>query len=151
MKYIIPIFAISLFLASCSNDEEEVKAAEESFKMKVSDLVTLHGDSSVTWDANDDFTIAVYGKLDCRADDKLTLKSDSTYEFDGGDLLCGDEDNTKMRTGVWVADTSLSTITFDKGASNEFTATILGIKDNEIELEGTWNNLRISGTFNKMN
>ena len=56
----------------------------------------LHGNSSRVWSA-EQFTLAGLNVFQsCRLDDQIQLINDGTYSYDGGDLLCGAEDNQQF-------------------------------------------------------
>jgi len=61
----------------------------------------LHNNSSKVWVA-EQFTIAGLSAFQqCRLDDSMVLSSDGTYQYDGGDQLCGAEDDASAKVGAW--------------------------------------------------
>ncbi|MEO1050382.1 MAG: lipocalin family protein [Bacteroidota bacterium] len=107
----------------------------------------LHNESSKTWAATG-FTLAgLNGFLDCRLDDTMTLSADGTYSFDGGDVLCGAEDNQRNREGTWTISFSNGTLTFDEGTVNEVTAEVIGLRTDTVALQGQYIGLEIRGEY----
>ena len=72
----------------------------------------------------------------CRLDDTFTFFNDGTYRYDGGDRLCGDADDLRIKTGVWEANFDNLEIIFDRGTSIEATATLEAYVENRIWLTG---------------
>ncbi len=106
----------------------------------------LHNDSSKTW-AADQFTIEGFSLFQqCRLDDVMTLHNDGTYNYDGGNQLCGAEDDTRLRTGTYTFDVDAATITFDAGTALEATATVVTLEAGTAVLEGQYVS-DVFGTF----
>jgi len=105
----------------------------------------LTGDSLRTW-GDGRLAITGLGQQGCRADDLMTLRNDNTYSYSNGSILCGED--ILNQTGIWDANFADLTITFDRGSSNEITATIIGLTDSTLALRGVFQGLEITGEFN---
>ena len=77
----------------------------------------------------------------------MNLKSNGTYRYNGGDNLCGGEDDTKVKNGVFELNEEHTIITFDKGTDDEFSANIESVSSTELKLSGIWAGLTIEGTY----
>ena len=85
----------------------------------------------------------------CRLDDEMILGSDGTYYYDGGSLLCGGEDNQTIKQGFWEYDSIANTLVFDKSTSKQYSAAVLKVNTNSLELAGEYNGIPITGDYVK--
>ena len=100
--------------------------------------VLLHNNGSKVWSA-EQFNIEGLGMfLQCRLDDAITLSSDGTYQYDGGQNLCGGEDDIQDRSGSWEFNVANRTLTFDRGTALETTGRLVTLEENLIVLEGQY-------------
>lgn len=98
----------------------------------------LHNNGSKVWRA-EQFTIEGLSMfLQCRLDDAITLSNDGTYQYDGGQDLCGAEDNVQDRSGNWEFNAANGTLIFDRGTSLETTGRVITLEENTIVLEGQY-------------
>ncbi len=72
----------------------------------------------------------------CRLDDTFIFFSNGTYRYDGGEVLCGGEDNTRIKTGIWELSFQDSQIIFDRQTSKEYRTTVAGLENGRMELTG---------------
>jgi len=98
----------------------------------------LHNNASKTWIANQFSIEGMDMFLSCRLDDEITLFSDGTYAYDGGDDLCGADDNVRERNGTWVFDAANLTVTIDPGSEFETTARVVTLQNDLIVLESAY-------------
>lgn len=136
------VLAINL-LSACSLVEldqpgptEAVDAPEGFPALEADFLAALTGDEGRTWNALTFELEGLEGLQICRLDDTFTFFADGTYRYDGGEVLCGGADDRQIKTGVWELDFANRQFTFDEGTSLEYTATIAGLEDNRIQLDG---------------
>ncbi len=73
----------------------------------------------------------------CRLDDTFTFFANGTYQYDGGEVLCGGADDRRLKSGTWEADFDNLEIIFDVTTDLESVARVLGIEDNRMELAGS--------------
>lgn len=107
----------------------------------------LHGDSAKIW-AGAAFTLAGFdGFQDCRLDDVMTVNADGTYTYDGGNDLCGAEDNERTRTGTWRILNDGNNILFDEGTERQYEADVVGLVSDTIRLSGDYLGLEINGLY----
>lgn len=107
----------------------------------------LHGETSKKW-TNTTFTLGgMDGFQDCRLDDTININGDGTYTYDGGDILCGAEDNEQSRTGTWEIINGGANIIFDKGTEREYEANVTGLQDNTLAIEGKYLGLTVKGIY----
>ena len=152
-------FLLSLFftITSCEVVDLEQPAQEADAVMEILPSTipstiedfenNLHGGTERLW-ATNSFTLAgLEGIQDCRLDDVVMIKSDGTYVYDGGQNLCGAEDNVRMRTGTWRLINDGHNILFDEGLPNEYTADVEGLEDNRLVLTGQYIGLVIRGVY----
>ena len=162
LKYFAIAGLVALTITSCKKDEEddstdnstttgttgstgsgpapsvEFPTSETAFNTSISN------NNSKIW-GEADFELAGVGVQDCRHDDLMTLNSDGTYSYDNGSLTCGADEATKA--GTWEANYSAKTIVFDKGESDEYSATIVSLTEKTFKLKGKWSGMDISGTY----
>jgi hypothetical protein len=72
----------------------------------------------------------------CRLDDAFMFFSNGTYRYDGGDVLCGGEDDSRIKTGTWEINFNSKKIIFDRTTNKEHDAEIVGIENGKILLRG---------------
>ncbi|MEM8893603.1 MAG: lipocalin family protein [Bacteroidota bacterium] len=106
----------------------------------------LHGADSKTWIASEFSIEGMSGFLDCRLDDVITLYADGTYEYDGGNNLCGLEDNQRIRRGNWSYNFETTEVTLEPGTNLESTARVISLEGNILTLTGVYKN-DILGSF----
>ena len=99
-------------------------------------LESLAGSESRQWNALTFSLEGLRGVQSCRLDDDFTFFAEGTYRYDGGTVLCGGQDDTRIKTGTWRADFSNRRLIFDEGTSLEASASISGIENNRIKLLG---------------
>mgnify|MGYP001800914520 CR=1 FL=1 len=109
--------------------------------------ILLHGGDERAW-ATISFTfLGVGGIQDCRLDDSMMVNNDGTYEYNGGENLCGAEDSERIRTGTWEVINDGNNIVFDRGTVNEYMADITGISDDMIAISGEYLGLDLTGIY----
>lgn len=122
-------------------DGESDASDAETFKMLID-----NGDEKA-WSASA-FTLAGLNSFQtCRLDDQMVFNSDGTYLYDGGDDLCGDEDNARVKSGTWEIDFENQSVIFDKETTNEETAVVIGLNENEIRLQGSYMMMQVRGVY----
>ena len=99
-------------------------------------LGELAGETSRTWAALTFELEGMEGFQLCRLDDSFTFFADGTYRYDGGEVLCGGADDSQIKTGIWELDFDNLEILFDEGTSIEYRASIAGLENNRIQLNG---------------
>jgi hypothetical protein len=110
-------------------------------------LTLLHGNGSKAWEA-EEFSISGLNFFQgCRLDDQIILSNDGTYSYDGGEILCGAEDNQRTRSGSWELDFSTTRLIFDKGTALEYSADLITLENETVVLSGIYVN-DLFGTFN---
>ncbi|MFT4663052.1 MAG: hypothetical protein ACI8XB_003345 [Patiriisocius sp.] len=152
-KFLFLALVASLSIVSCSKDEDndddnhmEETMSDDGAIVNPEDYPELlTGNASRSWRANT-FTLMGFSQ-DCRLDDTFTFNMDNTYSYNGGDELCGDEDDTINKNGTWTLDENSENIIFDQGTDNEFTAVISTAKEHEIVLTGSYLLMPISGSY----
>lgn len=83
----------------------------------------------------------------CRLDDALVLNNDGTYNYDGGNELCGSEDNVRLKSGVWEVDFESRTMIFDKGTDNEIEIFIESCQNSIVVFSSQYFGMKILGQF----
>ncbi len=106
----------------------------------------LHNNDSRIW-GNATFEVIGVSVEACRNDDKMTINSDGTYSYDNGATLCGND--VQSKTGAWEADFAAKTITFDKGTVDEQVATISVLKENKLNVTGSYMGMTLDGSFDR--
>ena len=157
------LFFLALFAFACStageDEEEPVAALDAAGNMitKVEDgsiaatdsmiFRTLLTDSvSKTWNTSL-FTLGGSTTFtNCRLDDVMLFFTDGTYTYQGGQL-CGAEDNQQNRDGSWEIDYTNRLIIFDKGTSNEYTAEVIGLQEDELRVKGSYMGMEVRGLY----
>jgi len=137
--------------AADENQEGEITGPSTTPSDPSTYALFIHGGSSVVWKA-DAFTLeGMSGFQDCRLDDQLTLTSEGQYTYDGGSNLCGGEDNQQIKSGEYSLDISNNHIIFDPETENEHVATVTGLADDQIVVEGQvlifGVSLRVAGSY----
>ena len=130
-------------LTACSLVELDSPAPAEAvdapngFPALEADFVAaLAGEESRVWNALTFELEGLDGLQLCRLDDTFTFFTNGTYRYDGGEVLCGGADDRQVKTGVWELDFANRQLIFDEGTSLEYTATVAGLEDNRIQLNG---------------
>jgi len=85
----------------------------------------------------------------CRLDDKMKISGTGEYIYDGGDMLCGNEDSQRFKSGTWDLDEHLEFVLFDKGTEESFKADIEIFEEGRIVLSGKWMGITVSGEYVK--
>jgi hypothetical protein len=147
--------AIGLTLHSCNSDSSNDNPSPSAIAINVPDntseaLNYISGTDQKIW-MTESFDLEMFGMLDCREDDTFTFFSDGTYQYDGGALLCGDSDNSQIKTGVWELDLPNRIILFDKNTENEAKAALISLEESRIRVRGSWNSLIIDAIFETLN
>jgi hypothetical protein len=151
------ITGIFLFVACDSSEDESPNATNngpgaiengEIEAMNEAEFKSfIDGDGEKAWAARA-FTLAGQTSFTaCRLDDIITFKADGTYEYDGGEDLCGAEDNAFLKSGTWDVNFEDLTITFDRGTSNEEVGEVIGITENEIRVKGSYMMMEVRGLY----
>jgi hypothetical protein len=149
-QYVLIAACLTIFSCSVVEDgvepEEMVVDFDNAFPSNSADvnnyLRSLNGKS---WRATQ-FTIAsMDGFQACRLDDVITLNSDFTYDYDGGTLLCGAEDNQKIKSGTWTIDNDTRMMQFDKGSDHEVEVYIESLTETELVYSTSYLGLAILG------
>ena len=109
-------------------------------------LNLLHNENFKEWEAEGFTLMGFSGLLPCRLDDSMTLMSDGTYQYDGGNSLCGAEDNARIKEGTWELSDDLQSIDFTEG-TNTYTAQLIGITSDQITLRGAYQGLSINAVY----
>ena len=103
-----------------------------------------------TWNALA-FTIEdISGLQQCRLDDVIELNIDGTYTYDGGNVLCGAEDNTQTRQGTWMFSMEDLELVFDEGTPNETVTELTGLDKNSVAISGSYFGLDVLGVYNNV-
>ncbi|WP_420582007.1 lipocalin family protein [Reichenbachiella sp.] len=155
MKNLSILLWMGLVLCACSVVEEGQMDAENSainfdgtYPNSAIDVnAYLLGGESRTWTTLE-FTIdGVSGFQNCRLDDQIQLNSDKTYDYDGGDMLCGAEDNVKLKSGTWEVDVDNRMLTFDSGTDHEAIFHIESLNAEEIVVRSQYYSWEVLGKF----
>jgi hypothetical protein len=148
---ITALVAISIsLLASCklASLEEPEKESVPSLPSTLTEFeVLFHSNTQKVWKAQS-FTLgSINGLQNCRLDDTMTIVSDGTYEYNGGQSLCGAEDSQRIKKGTWKILNNGANILFDEGTSTAYVAEVIGLESKKIVLRGTYFGLEINGTY----
>ncbi len=108
-------------------------------------LQLLHNGSEKTWSAMGFTLFGLQGFQSCRLDDVITINSNGTFMYDGGEQLCGAEDNTRRQSGTWRVDAG-SRLMFEAG-DRTYTAIVDGIDAENIVLSGEYIGLALKGHY----
>jgi len=136
----------SLSITSCAKEEEAQDDPIMDPPMEEVDITeVLTGNSEKTWSATA-FTLAGTTQ-DCRMDDTFTFNLDNTYSYNGGDNLCGAEDNAQIKSGTWTLDENEENIIFDEGTDYEYSAAITTAGHHELVLTGSYLMMTVSGSY----
>lgn len=157
-KVFFVLFSCVFLFASCesSMDEASNSANDDSVTIENAEIVAMDeaefksiidGDGEKVWSASA-FTLAGLTTFTaCRLDDSMTFKSDGIYEYNGGQVLCGAEDNAFTKTGTWEVNFADQAIIFDRGSSNEEVGEVIGLTENEIRLKGSYLLMEVRGIY----
>ena len=153
------LISTTLFLAySCgivSLDESnpEIENTESisisnSFPLDKSSLNTaLTNQTSKAWNVTG-FTLGGSSSFqECRLDDTLTLNANGTYDYNGGNLLCGAEDNEKNKSGSWEVDFESRTLYFDRGTDKQIETFIEACEGSKVVVSTQYFGMEVLGRF----
>lgn len=159
MKVIFKILPLLFVFAACevveldspNNNDGTDNSKIGKGNIEATDSITFRtkitGTTNKSWVTNE-FTLADSDNLTfCRLDDQLQFNADGTYRYDGGNQLCGSEDNQRIKTGTWELSYNSNAITFDKGTSKEYSAEVIALTENEIRLKGNYFNFEVRGKY----
>jgi hypothetical protein len=96
----------------------------------------IAGESSREWSTIAFQLEGLQGFQHCRSDDTFIFLSDGTYRYDGGEILCGGEDNQRIKTGTWEINPDTNEIIFDITTNKEYSAQVIAIQDGKMQLRG---------------
>lgn len=155
MNHLIRLFLLAFAISACSvvevedidNENTEINF-DSTFPNSAIDVdAYLLGGESRTWTTLE-FTIdGVNGFQNCRLDDQIQLNSDKTYNYDGGDMLCGAEDDQKLKSGIWEVDVDNRILTFDAGTDQEAIFHIESLNAEEIVVRSQYYSWEVLGKF----
>lgn len=157
-KIFIALVPLVFLLIACDTSDNEPSNSmnDDSLTIERDEIVAMDeaefkaiidGDGEKVWEASA-FTLAGLTTFTaCRLDDSMTFKSDGTYEYNGGQDLCGAEDNAFIKTGTWEVNFDDATIIFDKGTSNEEVGEVIGMTETEIRLKGAYMMMEVRGIY----
>jgi hypothetical protein len=155
MKKKMMFILVVVIVVSCSKEEAEIRNTTPVENTNPSNFpptetlffeaIANNGNGFKVWGDGDFELEGLSGFQNCRKDDFMTLRTDSTYSYNNGAIICGADSQNK--TGVWEIDFATKTITFDKGTASEYNATIIFLSSSKFILEGTWLGLRIKGDY----
>ncbi|MEM7550341.1 MAG: hypothetical protein AAF363_11730 [Bacteroidota bacterium] len=166
-------FTTLLIITSCSivsvdpvDEEVTVEAVEEPTEAEgintgsgevpldsTTFMNLLTGGDSKTFSA-DDFLLEGMGisfEQSCRLDDLITFNADGTFLYDGGDQLCGAEDDSEVREGSFSIDLSREDpfIIFtdvDGFGTSSFEGKVWTLEDSLIVISSVYTN-QVFGSF----
>lgn len=160
-KIILPVLFILGLLSCTVVDNEEALPVDNADNSNTSEILynpvlitdsldlvkKIAGDNMKSWTASR-FTLSGSTLFtSCRLDDIMTFNRDGSYRYDGGNQLCGAEDNRRVKTGNWTTDFEKKTILFDEGTLKEYNADIIGFYDNKLTLRGTYMSMEVRGEY----
>lgn len=154
--YIAALMISSITFFSCGVVEGDLTEQENSTDLLFEDVfptsaidanTILRGNVVKSWETTAFKIESVNGYQECRLDDKISLDGDGTYSYDGGTMLCGAEDNEKVRTGTWTLDVESRILTLDEGEGNEFTLYVESLVESEIVVSTSYYGLAVLGKF----
>jgi len=96
----------------------------------------IAGESGKSWETLTFKLEGLDGFQFCRLDDTFMFFSNGTYRYDGGEMLCGGEDNLRVKTGTWEIKFDTKEIIFDRTTNKEHSTQIVGIEDGKMLLRG---------------
>ena len=140
------ITAIVNVTSGIESKEIEVRVNITDISAPMDDINNLIGE----WRTSKFSWAGIFASSDnhtCRLDDMLTLANDGQYTYNGGNELCGNEDNQQLKTGTWVLDENLGFILFDKDTNKAFKATIDFYQPEMLSLSGSYMGILVSGEF----
>lgn len=110
-------------------------------------MIALANDESKKWEATG-FTMQLIDNFQsCRLDDVLSLNANGTYNYDGGDVLCGAEDNERLKSGIWKLNYEERKLIFDKGTSKEIELYIEEASDTRVIVSSSYMQLKVVGRY----
>lgn len=163
MKKLYPI--ILCLLVACGDDSDsnaddinsedgmstEVITSNGDYPASENDaLAAIYGTDSKSWEMSQ-FTIqGMSGFQSCRLDDNVSFNSDGTYDYDGGEILCGAEDNQQTKSGTWELDFDNKKVVIDQGTDNEFSLDIENLTSGDITFSSEYFSLDVVGKLNRL-
>ena len=105
----------------------------------------LRGTSGKTWNASQFTLQGLDGFQNCRLDDAITLGDDGSYQFDGGNVSCGGEDQSQAQ-GTWNLDFENSRLSFVLGGDT-FQGEVIGLTENTLIIRGTYLGLEVEARY----
>lgn len=142
LKLSLSLFFLILTVTSCSVvelDQPPTTAVEPPVGLPDTETafaLALAGNESTLWKAITFQLEGLAGFQACRLDDTFMFMSDGTYRYDGGEVLCGGADDRRVKTGIWELNFDNAEIIFDRDTDIEYSALVLGLSDNKIQLRG---------------
>ena len=110
-------------------------------------MIALANDETKKWEATG-FTMQLIDNFQsCRLDDVLSLNNNGTYNYDGGNVLCGAEDNERLKSGVWELNYQERKLIFDRGTSEEVELYIEEASDTKVIVSSTYMQLKVVGRY----
>lgn len=146
---LVLIFAVSISCEVVTIEENTPNIAfTESFPDDLASLNSaLTNESNRTWNITG-FKLGESSSFQtCRLDDALALNADGTYSYDGGNELCGSEDNSRFKTGTWEVDFDSRTMYFDKGTEHEVEVFIESCQGSKVVFSSQYFGMKVLGQF----
>lgn len=147
---VVALAACSVVVEETTGDIDESSniTFENVFPNSIIDVnAFLLGGDSRTW-TTVAFTIeGVNGFQNCRLDDQVQLNADNTYTYDGGSMLCGAEDDQKIKSGSWQLDADARTLTFNPNTEEESVFYVESLTEEQIVVSSHYYNWKVVGKF----
>lgn len=105
----------------------------------------LSGSNGKTWNASQFTLQGMDGFQNCRLDDVMTLESDGSYQFDGGNVSCGGEDQREAQ-GTWNLDFENNRLSFVLGGDT-FEGEVVGLTENTLVIRGTYLGMTVEARY----
>lgn len=108
-------------------------------------LLYLSGSNGKTWKTSQ-FTLQGFsGFQNCRLDDQMILETNGNYQFDGGNISCGGEDQAQAQ-GTWQLDFVNNKLTFVLGGET-FQGEVTGLTESSLVIRGSYLGMELKARF----
>lgn len=152
------IIGIASLVFACDSDDTNTTSnsddniTELGFLLKSRDslIVFISGESKKNWETKEFKVSSMSSFQDCRLDDMIEFNKDGTFLYDGGDILCGAEDEKKTVSGSWEILDDNKSIKFVTSDGDTYNGELTGTVDGKLTIKSSYMGMEVKGFYEEV-